>query len=1593
MRRKLNLGFLAITLLLWAICVHTLLSSKGMQGLLNDLKEDIVPGAIAMTRIEYEAVEIRNWTFTYAMRGNVVRDGKTIKEWLQQRWADLEKDAREHLERGCQIVEGEPQAAQVIVDLSQKLVTASAEVIDLKDQGAGEDELLEKIRGEFGPVFYPLRETLNEHASAHLNELSAVETRVHDKHNTNIRYVITLGFGVTLLALLVALLVDRYFVTYITERKKAEEELRKREEQYHGIFDSATDGLLIFDREGRITEANPTACRMYGYAHAELTALSGKDIVHPDYYYLFEDFKHQVRVTGQFHAESVDVRKDGSTFDIDVRGTTFKLNGKPHLLAIIRDITERKRAVKALRDSEEKFKNLAENSPNMIFINKDGKVVYANWRCTEVMGYSTEEFYSPGFDFMTLIAPPSRNIVQASFAKHKDTKEVAPYECSLITKEGRTVEAMITTKLIDYEGGQAILGTITDITEHKQAEEALRESEQRFRDIAGNAMEWIWEVDADGKYTYASSVVEKILGYKSEEVLGKHFYDLFHPEDREELKKAAFEAFANKQPFREFINRNMHKNGNTVWLLTSGVPILDDEENLLGYRGADINVTERKLAEEALQSERDRLQSLMDGFTSAGIGIDVVRDNYEILYQNKALTGKFGYCVGKLCYETYMGREKPCEPCPMLTAIASGKPEGIELTGVDGRRYELLLIPIPNPDGPIDEVVEVVRDITERERAEEAIRESEERYRMLFQSANDAIFLMDGEYFINCNKMTLKMFGCTKEQIVGQPPYHFSPPKQPDGRDSKEKAMGKITAVLDGQPQFFEWQHCRYDGTLFDAEVSLKRLELSGRYYTLAIVRDITEHKRAEETLRRSEERYRRVADAVTDYIYTVRVENGQPVGTIHSQACEAVTGYSPEEFSSDSYLWIRMIPEEDRDIVRDQASRILLNDDPEPIEHHIVCKDGCIRWVSSTLVANRDAQGDLVSYDGLVCDITERKRAEEALKKSEEKFRKQFEEALDAIIIADAKTGIIIDCNPAASELVGREKTELVGKHQKILHPPEEIEGELSRTFKKHLGQKEGQALETQIITKGGEIKEVAIKASLLVIEGREVLQGVFRDITERKRAEQELKRLSAAVTQSANMIVIADPKGVIEYVNPQFSRLTGYSPAEAVGKLTSILKSGKQDREFYKNLWQTITSGKTWTGRLQNRRKDGTLYWERKSIAPIFDLENHIVNFLSVGEDITNEITAQQSLAEADKMSAVGMLAAGVAHEFKNYLAGIIGNASFALTELEEEGGLRVASETLTKIVDLGERANDVAMLLLSYSKAKPEELNQESLKKIIKNAVRLVDKEMKNLSIEVIVYSEEVPEVEISASKIQQLLLNLLINAQHAIKSDGAITIALLAEGDHVAVKVGDTGVGIPPENLSKIFDPFFSTKGVWGKDELVGTGMGLAICRNIAYEYGGDLTVESLVGVGTTFTLTLPVPRGNTAAPVQLLKKDRESKVLVFTLDKSIVSHYFKQACEANASMILIDDITKLPGDLEHVIDLVICDAKFTGKVELYKMVEICRRLKLPYMMVNCGTMEYQLADLYENSVANFKQLPDFSQLISSVVTHRPSEVSS
>ena len=377
----------------------------------------------------------------------------------------------------------------------------------------------------------------------------------------------------------------------ITARKQAEAALRESEERYRVLFEGSTHGILAVDMEtGRFGYANPSICRMLGYSDRELLQLGIADI-HP------KDSLDQVMVefeslVGNEKTLSAAIpcrRKDGTVFYADIASVESLIQGRRYAVGFFMDVSERRRAEEALRESEATLRTLIEANPESLFLlDTRGVVLAASKVAAQRLGKSLEEII--GADAFALVPPEvgrkrfeifQQVVATGQPRRFEDVRGDFHLDISMnpIFDQGKVVQV-------------AVLGV--DITARKQAEEALRESEQRFRDITENAAEWVWEVDPQGKYTYSSPVVEQLLGYKPEEILGKYFYDFFLPDEREELKNAALAAFAAKQPFRDFLNPNLHKDGRTVQLSTSGIPILDEQGNLLGYRGADIDITARQ---------------------------------------------------------------------------------------------------------------------------------------------------------------------------------------------------------------------------------------------------------------------------------------------------------------------------------------------------------------------------------------------------------------------------------------------------------------------------------------------------------------------------------------------------------------------------------------------------------------------------------------------------------------------------------------------------------------------------------------------------------------------------------------------------------------------------------------------------------------------------------------------------------------------------------------------------------------------------------------------------------------------------------------
>jgi len=371
------------------------------------------------------------------------------------------------------------------------------------------------------------------------------------------------------------------------------------------------------------------------------------------------------------------------------------------------------------------------------------------------------------------------------------------------------------------------------------------------------------------------------------------------------------------------------------------------------------------------------------------------------------------------------------------------------------------------------------------------------------------------------------------------------------------------------------------------------------------------------------------------------------------------------------------------------------------------------------------------------------------------------------------------------------------------------------------------------------------------------------------RKKNEETRTRMATVMEQVTDSVVITDTEGMIEYVNPVFEQLTGYSSDEVIGQNPRILKSGKQGPVFYEELWKTITAGKTWKGTFVNKRKDDSLFSVDAVISPIRDKGGKIINYGAFMRDVTRELELEESLRQSQKMEAIGQLAGGIAHDFNNILTAILGYSEMALNNLAENDRVHRYVEQVQKS---GERAARLTKQLLGFSRKQmiqPKILDlNASVNEMKKMLEHLIGEDIRlNLELD-----EKCPAIEADPGQIEQITMNLVVNAADVLRDlepgkSREIRVATeartveeseeesptqLLPGEYVVLTVSDTGPGIRKEVLSKIFDPFFTTKGV-GK----GTGMGLSTVYGIVKQNEGDVFVHSVPGEGTTFEILWPV----------------------------------------------------------------------------------------------------------------------------------------
>jgi PAS domain S-box-containing protein len=393
----------------------------------------------------------------------------------------------------------------------------------------------------------------------------------------------------------------------------------------------------------------------------------------------------------------------------------------------------------------------------------------------------------------------------------------------------------------------------------------------------------------------------------------------------------------------------------------------------------------------------------------------------------------------------------------------------------------------------------------------------------------------------------------------------------------------------------------------------------------------------------------------------------------------------------------------------------------------------------------------------------------------------------------------------------------------------------------------------------------------------------------------------------------VITDTDGKILYVNPAFEKTSGHTRAEALGQNPRILKSGQQDAEFYRRMWEVLGRGEVWSGHITNRRKDGKLYDEEATISPIRDAAGKIVSYVAVKRDVTREMQLEAQFHQAQKMEAVGQLAGGVAHDFNNILGVIIGYGELITEDLEPDSPLRKYAE---EIRQAAERAKGLTQQLLVFSRKQKVQLVVLDLNETVKNLEKMLRRLIgENIEMKVVPGSE-IGRIKADTGYIGQVLMNLTVNARDAMPHGGKLTITTgnvtldenctrthqgVLPGSYVTLAVSDTGTGMTPEVKARIFEALFTTKPA-GK----GTGLGLATCHSIVQQSGGHIEVDTDVGKGTTFKIYFPrvdKPVEAAAAQVQTGPVPRGTETLLIVEDELPVRHLARQVLESLGYQVL------------------------------------------------------------------------------------------
>lgn len=1054
------------------------------------------------------------------------------------------------------------------------------------------------------------------------------------------------------------------------------------------------------------------------------------------------------------------------------------------------------------------------------------------------------------------------------------------------------------------------------LSEKVTADRTLRESEEKLRLLIDNVTDLIVKVDADGRFVFVSKSYCELFGQSEEELLGKHFMPLVHEEDHRVTERAMLDL--KQPPYTCYIEQRAMTKYGWRWIAWTDKAIFNERGEIEAIIGAGRDITDRKIYEEVLTESEERYKSLFENNHTVILLIDL--KNEAIIDANPAACTFYGYT-----------RQQMQSMNMADLSIKSSKESPAERQKSYQRRQKQRIIKHKRANGEIRDVevltgpitisgkqllYSIINDITERRKVEEALEKSYDFYLTLFEKFPGMIWRSDMQGEINYVNHSLLQF--TGRGFTDELGRKWLTIVHPDDRESVEKVQYEY--IAERKPFQMEYRLRHHTGQyrwIIDIGKPYENIEGDYAGY-VGMCFDITDRKESEARIHRVNRLYSMLSMvnqailetndslALFNTICKVAVEEGGLklawIGMYDSAVnrLQIVSRYGQGENYPD-LLDLSLHGEERRYppalislisgkyyIVNSIKNEASLADQDEAVFNGNLRAEAVFPLRSENAVAGvfclcvdkEDFFGDeeIHLLEDIAKDISfalqkmkddeTRKNAELSLQVSEERFRTLVQSMDDIVFVLDNEQRYV-GVYGRWLEILGLSENLFIGKTiREMLGTELSAEHEIANN----------RALSGEHViyswiahTPGGN-RYMQTSLSPLRNSSGEItgIVGVGRDVTELREAQKVQQVVqSVALDSAANAVVITDPDGIIQYVNSAFTTLTGYGKAEVIGEKPKILKSGKHDELYYRNIWETIQNGNVWSGEIINRKKDGRLYTEEMTITPVRNQLGTITHFIAIKQDITNQKQIQQHLFQTQKMESIGTLASGIAHDFNNILGIILGYTSL-IEKNNNDNDNESLSRNIQVINQTVNRGAKLVQQILTFARKTELTLDVVDVNSVISELAKMLEETFPKTITMHLELAPHVPVLLIDQGQLHQVLLNLCVNARDAIqttKTDtGTITIKsavvpgtqLQSQYDdagsdnYLNISVSDTGTGMDEKTIERIFEPFYTTKEM-GK----GTGLGLSVVYGIVKSYQGYIDVKSSRGSGTEFSIYLPV----------------------------------------------------------------------------------------------------------------------------------------